>query len=292
MRLGQLARKLEVKVNEIVDFLSDEHNIIIDPDLNTKIEGNALGFVLDKYKAVDTEIVFDDVEVEKENKNTEEVIEQTKEDIVEQDEIKTEIIDNAPKTQINDTIIDEENEKLVVEDENGEKIELNVVDGVIKAPKKEITAPKVVGKIELKKPKKSIQYVKTEGGETINVTDEIYEKRKDLARLKREKYLKRKEERKNKQNKRKNRKKRRVLSELELKEKQAELLVKKRLEQAKVDKEKKKKHYEQITKSKKKNNSKKTKKKKKIDESVVKTVKQFDKEPTTVLGKIWKWFNT
>ncbi len=293
MRLGQLARKLEVKVNDIVNFLNDEHHIIIEPDLNTKIEGEALGFVFDHYKQEEIDVVAEPNNEEIVAQVEEEIVTDEKKDVIESvEENNTELINENSTTETENKNIDDVEEKLVVEDENGEVIELNVVDGVIKAPKKELSGPKVVGKIELSTPKKSVQHIKTEGNETINITDEIAEKRKAVAQLKREKYLKRKEERKNRQNKKKNRNKRRVLTELELKEKQAELLVKKRLEQAKVDKNKRKKHYEQIAQSKKKTNSKKTKKRKKIDESVVKTVKQFDKEPTTTLGKIWKWFNT
>lgn len=291
MRLGQLARKLDVKVNEIVDFLNDEHNISIESDLNTKIEGEALDYVVDHYKVEADEIIEpdvvkdDDVDAEK----TPEIIEEEVETITEPELIETVELEEDPVEE--DSVV-ENNEKLVVESEDGEEIELNVVDGVIKAPKKELSGFKVVGKIDLTEPKKSLQFVKTQGDETTNITDEITAKRKEVAQLKREKYLKRKAEKKKQQENRKKGRKRRVLSELELKEKQAELLVKKRIEQAKVDKEKKRKHYEQITKSKKVAQSKKNKKKKKIDESVVKTVKQFEKEPTTRLGKIWKWFNT
>ena len=297
MRLGQLARKLDVKVNEIVNFLEKEHNITIESELNTKIEGDALIYVLDKFKVeevVEEKIVESDV-TENENVMPDEIEEVVVEvtDIV----VKTELIEYSDneKNEIvaNETTKNEgAEEKLIVESEDGEEIELNVVDGVIKAPKKELSGFKVVGKIELEKPKKSVQHIKTEGTETINITDEITAKRKEIAQIKREKYLKRKADKKKQQEKRKKGRKRRVLSELELKEKQAELLVKKRIEQAKKDKEKKRKHYEQVAKSKKAKQSKKAKKKKKVDESVVKTVKQFEKEPTTTLGKIWKWFNT
>lgn len=290
MRLGQLARKLDVKVNEIVDFLNNEHNISIENDLNTKIEGDALDFVMDNYKVdevVEEKItepeIIEDVIPEK----IPEVVEEIPETVVE-----TEVIENTENAD--NEIVDNggDNDKLVVESEDGEEIELNVVDGVIKAPKKELSGFKVVGKIELDKPKKGVQHIKTEGEETTNVTDEITAKRKEIAQLKREKYLKRKAEKKKRQDNKKKRNKRKVLSELEIKEKQAELLVEKRLKQAQIDKEKKRKHYEQLTKNKKTTPSKKAKKKKKVDESVVKTVKQFDKEPTTTLGKIWKWFNT
>lgn len=285
MRLGQLARKLDVKVNEIVDFLNDEHNISIESDLNTKIEGEALDYVVDHYKVEAVEIIEPDV-VKDEDVDAEKIPK-----IIEE-EVETITEPELEEYPVEEDSVVENNEKLVVESEDGEEIELNVVDGVIKAPKKELSGFKVVGKIDLTEPKKSLQFVKTQGDETTNITDEITAKRKEVAQLKREKYLKRKAEKKKQQENRKKGRKRRVLSELELKEKQAELLVKKRIEQAKVDKEKKRKHYEQITKSKKVAQSKKNKKKKKIDESVVKTVKQFEKEPTTRLGKIWKWFNT
>jgi hypothetical protein len=307
MRLGQLARKLDIKVNEIVDFLKDEHNISIDSDLNTKIDGDALDYVVDNYKVEAVDVVevveaVEEVEIEesiepdaleennRDSENITEIVEEEIEIIADPNLIETVETEND---QIEEVPVLEKEEKLVVESEDGEEIELNVVDGVIKAPKKELSGFKVVGKIKLEQPKKSVQHVKTEGDETTNITDEITAKRKEIAQLKREKYLKRKAEKKKQQENKKKGRKKRVLSELELKEKQAELLVKKRVEQSKVDKEKKRKHYEQLIKTKKTfSTNKKNKKKKKVDESVVKTVKQFEKEPTTTLGKIWKWFNT
>jgi hypothetical protein len=298
MRLGQLARKLDIKVNEIVDFLKDEHNISIDSDLNTKIDGDALDYIVDNYKveAVEVVAVVEGAiepnvagENNRDSENITEIVEEEIEIVADSKLIETVETEND---QIEEVPVLEKEEKLVVESEDGEEIELNVVDGVIKAQKTELSGFKVVGKIELEQPKKSVQHFKTEGDETTNITDEITVKRKEIAQLKREKYLKRKTEKKKQLENKKKRRKRRVLSELELKEKQAELLVKKRIAQTKVDKEKKRKHYEQLTKSKKAIHSKKNKKKKKVDESVVKTVKQSEKEPTTTLGKIWKWFNT
>ena len=303
MRLGQLARKLDIKVNQIVDFLEKEHKVSLESDLNSKIEGENLDFVLEKFKPeieeveIKTEIDTPIDEVPEVKIETEEIIEQeTTPEVIDIKKIEEPIVEQPIEVEkiIEEHITEKtEDEKLIVESEDGEEIELHVVDGVIKAPKKELSGFKVVGKIELEQPKKCIQHIKTEDNETVNITEDIDNKKKELAQLKREKYLKRKEARKKKQEKKSNRhSKRKVLTELELKEKQAELLIEKRLQQAKVDKNKKKKHYEQIIKSKPKSKHNKKKGKKKVDESIVKTVKQFDKEPTTTLGKIWKWFNT
>jgi len=306
MRLGQLARKLDIKVNQIVDFLEKEHKVSIESDLNSKIEGKNLDFVLEKFKPEIEEVEIVEIKAEidtpideapEEKIEIEEVIEQELvPESINIEKIKEPLAEESNEVE---KIVEEHitektvEEKLTVEDENGEIIELNVVDGVIKAPKKELSGFKVVGKIELDKPKKGIQHIKTEDNETVNITEEIDNKKKELAQLKREKYLKRKEAKKKNQQKKSNRhSKRKVLTELELKEKQAELLIEKRLQQTKVDKNKKKKHYEQVIKSKPKSKHNKKKGKKKVDESVVKTVKQFEKEPTTTLGKIWKWFNT
>jgi len=286
MRLGQLARKLDVKINQIIDFLEEEHQIKIENDLNTKLDEDTLTLVNLKFKATKTDTIV--------SNTTEEISEETT-IINESVENEMPLINETPTTnagKIKDiSAVENEEDKLIVLDEDGEPIELNVVDGVIKAPKKEIPGFKVVGKIELKQPKKSIQFVKTEDGKIDEITEEISEKRKALAKLKREKYLKRKQNKKKQQQRKSKRGKKTILSELELKEQQAELLVKKRLEQAKISKEKKKKHYEQIAKSKLTRKQKK-KKEKKLDNTVIKSVKQFEKEPTTLLGKIWKWFNT
>ncbi len=311
MRLGQLARKLDVKQDKILSFLEENHDIIIENHPNSKIEGDALDIVLNNFKVKDSiptvkeAVLNEDTELMTKREEVF-IVEKTleaRDEIVLKDSDKNFNIDEVDEIEKNkeentilkDTIIENQQDEsqLKVVDDNGEVIILNVVDGVIKAPKKELEGPKVVGKIDLDANKSKISFILTTDGNSIDISETILEQKNILKKQKKEAYLKRKEDKKRKAGK-KRKKQKHILSDLELKEKQAELLVKKRIAQVKVDKNKKKAHYEQLLKSKNQQDfsRKKKRKDKTKDESVVKTVKGYDKEPKTVLGKIWKWFNT
>jgi len=321
MRLGQLARKLDIKPTQIVSFLKKEHTISVDDSLNSKIEDDVLELVMAKFK-VDTpkkviqrakkSIIQEEPIIEEKPINLEEIGEEKEVEIdIEQiidavtEEVANEIFeDEAIDEAIDNIVIDElktveeiveveqkeesATENLTAYDEDGEPIELTVVDGVIKAPKKELEGFKVVGKIDLPQKAKPISFIITKNGESTDITETIEQTRIDLAKHKREKYLARVEKRKlaakNTQSKSK-----RSLSEMDIREKQNKLAVEKQIQLTKVKKEQKKKYYEQNKKTvpktpkKKKDNTKK---------GGLKDMKTYDKEPTTRWGKIWKWFNT
>ena len=104
MRLGQLARKVNVKPAQIVSFLGKEHNILVDDNLNSKIEDATLALVLEKFK------------VEKKN-----AAPKVKEELVITETIKEDITEEAPIEVKNS--IEEEVALETVEDVE-EKIEL------------------------------------------------------------------------------------------------------------------------------------------------------------------------
>jgi len=323
MRLGQLARKLDIKPTQIVSFLKKEHSISVDDSLNSKIEDTILELVMAQFK-VDTPkkviqrakktIIQEEPVLEDNPINLEEIIEEEEEELeidIEQmidavtKEVANEIFeDEAIDEAIDNIVIDElktveeiveteqeeesATENLTAYDEDGEPIELTVIDGVIKAPKKELEGFKVVGKIDLPQKAKPISFIITKNGESTDITETIEQTRIDLAKHKREKYLARVEKRKlaakNTQSKSK-----RSLSEMDIREKQNKLAVEKQIQLTKAKKEQKKKHYEQNKKT-----VTKTPKKKKdnTNKGGLKDMKTYDKEPTTRWGKIWKWFNT
>lgn len=303
MRLGQLARKVNVKPAQIISFLEKEHDITVEENLNSKIEEKSLELVLAEFK-VEEVLEESKIEMDKtvsdENSENETALpiiaEEIEEDItsdISQEvepvgELKEDDIVLVESTEGN-TVTDEP-EKLIAVDEDGEEIELHVVDGIIKAPKKELEGFKVVGKIELPKKKKPVTFIITNGGNSTDITDEILEKREELARHKKEQYLARKKKRQTKANERKGGK-RKVLTELELKEKANKLAVEKQIQNTKVDKNLKKKHYQENIQPK-STSHKKKKKKSSTKTDGIKTVKGYEKEPTTRLGRIWKWFNT
>jgi len=321
MRLGQLARKLDIRPTQIVSFLKKEHTISVDDSLNSKIEDDVLELVMAKFK-IDTpkkviqrakkSIIQEEPIIEEKPINLEEIVEEEEVQIdIEQiidavtKEVANEIFeDEAIDEAIDNIVIDElktveeiveveqkeesPTENLTAYDEDGEPIELTVVDGVIKAPKKELEGFKVVGKIDLPQKAKPISFIITKNGESTDITETIEQTRIDLAKHKREKYLARVEKRKlaakNSPSKSK-----RSLSEMDIREKQNKLAVEKQIQLTKAKKEQKKKYYEQN----KKTVTKAPKKKKNTgNKGGLKDMKTYDKEPTTRWGKIWKWFNT
>ena len=311
MRLGQLARKVNVKPLQIISFLEKEHNIIVEDNLNSRIEEASLNLVLNKFKVVkpvkvipikkdvlisklelenskdEEAIILDEVLVEQQPLINNEPIGEVIEDL----KVETIAINKFTITKITEDVETTNNvERLVAFDEDGEEVELRVVDGIIKAPKKELEGFKVVGKIDLPQKKKVITFITTNGDNTIDITDEILEKREELAKIKKEQYLERKKKRQNNPNTRKS-VVRKVLSELEIKEKANKLAIEKQIQNSKVDKKLKKKHYQENIQPK-STVHKKRKKKTAQSSDVIKTVKGYDKEPTTKLGKLWKWFNS
>lgn len=322
MRLGQLARKLDIKPTQIVSFLKKEHSILVDDSLNSKIEDNVLQLVMDQFK-IDTpkpviqrakkstpsEVPIPEVhalnseEIDVEEVDVDQVIERITEEVA-NEIFEDEAIDEAIDHIVNDELqsLDQEieskqdlaspesntTENLTAYDEDGEPIELTVVDGVIKAPKKELEGFKVVGKIDLPKKSKPVSFIMTRNGESTDITETIEKTRVELAKHKREKYLARVEKRKLAAKNKSSRTKR-SLSEMDLREKQNKLAVEKQIQLTKAKKEQKKKHYEKNKKT-----VQKTPKKKKenANKAGLKDMKTYDKEPTTRWGRIWKWFNT
>jgi hypothetical protein len=307
MRLGQLARKLDIKTNDIISFLQKEHSITIDDSLNTKIEKDVLDLVNDKFeKPAEIEEVLDIPEIEPEIR--EEIVEskitleethepniEVVQEIVEKTEPESEIIKEVETpeevTELpTDVDPNETEEELYAIDEDGEKVVINMVDGVIKAPKKELEGFKVIGKIQLPGTKHKIEFISTSGNVTTNVTEEIVEKKQSiLEKRKSEKQESRKRKVNSKVNNKTNPRKK--TTELDRKLKEQELAVKKQVESRKLEKIKKAEFYKKnvLPKAKEKNIKTKVKKVKKDE---LKSVKTYDKEPTTKLGKIWKWFNT
>jgi len=279
MRLGQLARKLDIKPTQIVSFLKKEHSILVDDSLNSKIEDDVLELVMAQFK-VDTPkktiqrakktIIQEEPAHEDHLINLEEIVEEEEEEVeidIEQminavtEEVANEIFeDEAIDEAIDNIVIDElktveeiveieqkkegATENLTAYDEDGEPIELTVIDGVIKAPKKELEGFKVVGKIDLPQKSKPISFIITKNGESIDITETIEQTRIELANHKREKYLARVEKRKlaAKNNPTKSK---RSLSEMDIREKQNKLAVEKQIQLTKTKKEQKKKYYEQ-----------------------------------------------
>jgi hypothetical protein len=125
MRLGQLARKLAVKQNELVDFLAQK-NIHIGNGGNTKIEEAHLALLIEKFAPAGLELSASEIS-------------------------EPDVIEESQKPADSQPIFDvaaNEDPSPATSNVEDEKIEL------IKAPKIELSGLKVLGKIELPELKK------------------------------------------------------------------------------------------------------------------------------------------
>ena len=134
MRLGQLARKLELRPAEIIEFLATK-NILIEDDANAKVDDN---FVT---------LVFQQFAPDREAENTPEV------------DVAAVSTPDEPVAEVK--VVDENPSALGPASESEpERIE------VIKAPKVELSGLKVLGKIDLPDNKKKQGEAPQENSET------------------------------------------------------------------------------------------------------------------------------
>ncbi|MBY0435148.1 MAG: hypothetical protein K2U26_13655, partial [Cyclobacteriaceae bacterium] len=122
MRLGQLARKLEISTDKIVDFLASRQ-ITIDPGANTRLEPDHEMLILQKFAPELLELPQEKIE--------EEIVEESVTPIAVAPEPASEPMETTPLTQQPDELPE-----------------------LIKAPKVELPGLKVIGKIELPEKKK------------------------------------------------------------------------------------------------------------------------------------------
>lgn len=280
MRLGQLARKLEIKSQELISFIEKETSYKIEGEvLNYKIESELEDLILSRFKQAS-------IEATKSIKDEAEELIASPTPIIEEEISEINLIESEEESTI-DSNSDLKEVEIELKESLTEKdpIELNIVDGVIKAPEVEIIKPKVIGKIDLPVKKPKIQFVLTKGNTSTDITDEVVEKRNLYKRV---------ESNKSKQQRHKNKRtkpntKKPVLTELELKEKQLQLAVERRIKEEALKKEKKKAYYKEHVQP---NVQPKKATKKQQQNQQKKKNTTVEKEPTTTLGKIWKWFNT
>ncbi len=82
MRLGQLARQLEIKPDKIVSFLEKEKNITVKSHPNSKVEDDLIEMITNHFKPVVEEEVIEPKKEQKETSKT---------------EVKEEVVEEAPK---------------------------------------------------------------------------------------------------------------------------------------------------------------------------------------------------
>ncbi|HZX74199.1 MAG TPA: hypothetical protein VFE57_07255 [Cyclobacteriaceae bacterium] len=130
MRLAQLARKLSLRPDQIIEFLAKQ-NIQIEDGSNTRLEDNHVELIVKKFAPAGFEITPQELRVEEMNTET-----------------LPPLIVEAPE-------IEKPEMKAVERAETAQEIETSLdKTEVIKAPKIELSGLKVLGKIDLPEPKK------------------------------------------------------------------------------------------------------------------------------------------
>jgi hypothetical protein len=252
MRLGQLARRLSLRPNQLVDFLAD-NGFQIDPNSNTRLEDQQVTLIVQHYAPESlTSIESEPDEVQ---------------EIVQPVSVQEEIIDS-----------------VVEEEPSTEEISATELPDIIRVPKVELSGLKVLGKIELPEPKKK-EPVAEEEAVTEN-SEIISAEKPEVERPVRQ----RGNNRKPHQNKDRSQRPRKNPIELKRERDTREAEEKKRRETER-EREKRKRHYEEKIKSLSQPQPKRSKPSKNQFEEKKKPV-DTRPVPKTWLGKFLRWWTT
>lgn len=261
MRLGQLARKLAVRPSEIVDFLADKA-ISAEEGTNTKLTDDLVKQIVEQFAPDQLATIL-------------------KQDIVSPQEVVTEVVPEAVPEEI--PVIESVEStipEIAVESEEADKKEEAEQIEVIKAPKVELAGLKVLGKIDLPEPKKKVQPAEDSEGKS--------EEAEPVQNIQKEKRPLRENKRSFPQTKERRDYKPRKNPIALQREHEAREADEKRKEEARLEKEKRTNYYLQRVKA-----SGPTKPARLYDEAVVEMKDlQTKKEPTTWLGKFWRWYTS
>lgn len=282
MRLAQVARKLSITTEDIVDFL-EIRGITIEKDSNTKLEEEAVQ-LLYRYFEVEEKSKTEELplteEIEAESIKEDDIAE-TEELSKEADEEKEEEENIIQNEQQQEEPVEEKNQ-IVEDSEKSVKKSFKTVDEllqdegndvdedlVIKPAKVELKGLNVVGKIDLPEPKPKPESREEEKEKTkLNTKKSYLKPRKKMPK----------------------RHQKRELSPSEIRKREEEREARKR---ERIEKEKKRKreqfYKEKVLKP--KRLEQKSKPKKKKTESVEQNKIQKP-QPKTLLGKFWRWLNT
>ncbi|MFT4754435.1 MAG: hypothetical protein ACI85Q_001994 [Salibacteraceae bacterium] len=278
MRLGQLSRKINVKPTEILSYLKNEFDVELGSHLNTKVADELSDKVISKFGKPKPVVIEEPVlakvspsvdsstgakEIEPEPILTEEEMEESNSSII--------ILEQTPPTS------------REFEPQQEVDVETILNAELIKAPKVELTGPKVVGKIDLP-PTLEEQMVEIDG---------VMISKAELANRKREERLERREKTQTRKTRTSgNVKSSRIKSEAQIaqikRDKESEEMAK-RLERRENRIAAKKKEAKKVT------TDFIPKQPKRKTTKIVEAKKQEAIKaptPTTWHGKLWKWFNT
>lgn len=280
MRLGQLSRKVNVKPTEILSYLKNEFDVELGTHLNTKVEDQLADKVIQKFAAP---------VIVKEEVPAKEMTPPIADDSKIEEPVAEELVAEFQASE-SETLAEPETEETpdpieIKEFEPNQEVDAETIQNaaLIKAPKVELTGPKVIGKIELP-PSLEEQMVEVDG--VMISKAEIANRKKEERLAKREKFQERKA--RSSSSVRNSRVKSEAQIEQIKRDKEAEEMAKRleRREKRIAEKKKKEKKVKPtfVAKAPKKKSAKTTEIKKQEEEK--------QPEPTTWYGKLWKWFNT
>ncbi len=269
MRLGQLARKINVNATDIVNYLNKDLGVKMNSNLNSKIDDQYLDQLLAHF--VPEKAHVEEIKVIHEAKETPELKEKKEVSVVKE-------------------VADQENEieskKDSIEIDEESEIE------TIKAKAQRLEGLKVIGKIDLPPPPPP-EMIEIDG--VMYDKKEIQKQRKEERKKQKSKTLKGRETNQNNPEV-KNRVhptlSKRNLSFEEKRVQEEKDYTKRKKAKEKFQKERQRKHYEKIK------NSKvivKTDKKKKAKVEKADTIEkpiEVKAKPKSLLGKFWRWLNT
>ena len=264
MRLGQLARKLELSPTEIISFLN-EKNISTSEGSNTRLTQDQVALVCGKFDPTDSKQILTAPDKKEEAEPTPvETYKPEPQPIVDEVVNVAAVVENTPE--------------FVSESASTEEAK----NEVIKAPKVELSGLKILGKIELPQPKKKetpVDPTAVQEG-VVNPENATNVPEKKIRR-----HENRNENRKfnSSKNPRHTSGKNPVALQ---RERDAREQERKHQEELKQQKEKRTQHYLQKVKS------VPTKRARIIDEEVVEMKADHSVAPKTLLGKFWKWFRS
>lgn len=265
MRLGQLSRKLNVSIPEIVTIVADEFGVTIGDHPNIKLDDSYVDYISNKF-------------------NKSDVVIKTKEALDKEADLKP---SDDVETLVEESVNEVENEQEVEAIENSATEEPPKEIETIRAKAAKLEGLKVVDKIELPEPPPPVM---------VEIDGVMYDK----AELKKQRIAERKERDANRKKEaakreaagKKRVKKKPVKKELSFSEKRR--IEEKRERELKHKEEKfkrkrQKKHYESKHKIIPPVNKKK---KEKVVAEIEEVVIETRPEPKTLLGKFWRWLNT
>ncbi len=302
MRLGQLARKLDVKPSEVRSFLKDELNIELDENPNVKLEDDQIDAVRSKFEVIEEVLIENMADEETKDDPVIELSDTDEADIesdntaeVTSEEVTTEAMEEPVEAVADENSDESTNEDTAGDADSDDEAPLTNEDGTVIAPKTTLPGVTVIGKIELpQEVERELPMIEVDG-----VMRAVRPGREKGERKKKRRTERRTPNSRSSSDSRRDKDRSKFGDHSEQFKSEEELEKDRKAETAKREKKEKEeagrrkdhyktKHAKQApAKSKKAKNVEAEKEK-----QVAKAKEPKAPEPKSGLGKLWKWFNT